>query len=338
LSDRNFFHLFELATAGRVLGPLLHAAETGAVILSESQMVSVARQHRSAMAVAATLEARCPEVQATLRAAGADSLAVKGLATAYQLYEHTHHRQFGDVDLLVQPRRLEEITATLEAEGVEVDYPAIGPHIGQVQKSITALHGSGFEIDIHQTIAWGPQWLEITKLFFADAETIPMGIGPVSIPCATDLLFHSAVSLAQGQPRLASLFDFALAAQSARFDADRLTHLATLSHASGALNNALRYARAWFPDFDGQLPAAALASSGPFDVRSKISSLTLARKHLGMFMAVNALPLADRPRAVGELIVPAPGWRESRGRRSAVEHLRKLPKYVRDGSRTTPKW
>lgn len=94
-------------------------------------------------------DAVCGEVAAALRAAGLDSIVLKGPTTAEWLYPN-EVRGYADADLLISPATANRAAAVLEGLGFAPFAGYVSPHGHPWLRS-----ADGAEVDLHITL-WGP--------------------------------------------------------------------------------------------------------------------------------------------------------------------------------------
>lgn len=324
LGTEEFFSLLSSASTNRILGPLMFAVTGGGLPVEDFQLERLREEHRRAMVVAATLEARWPSLQQLLETHGIEAVLLKGLVTGYTFYPESWLRQYGDIDLLVRPSQMEQAVEAFKTRTTDFQNPPMGPTLIQVQKGVTPIDESGFEIDLHQSIAWGGRWLHVTESLISNAKVVDLNVGPARGLDPTDLVFHAAVTMSQTQARLSTLFDFALGIQHGFVNVDRLQFLLAETHAEVLFENALAVTTEWFPTFDWSLDGLTRVSGGR-RLHGRWQALLANRKRLAMVMAAQSLPLRERPRGMYELIAPDAEWLETRDKASRVQHILSLP-------------
>jgi hypothetical protein len=153
-----------------------------------------------------------------VRAAGVETMVIKGAALARQVYREPWLRPHGDIDLLVRPASLTRITDTLLALGYVQEATIDGTHVTQ-QAHFGRTDGQGVRhaVDVHWRIANPHAFahaLDFEELR-ADAIRI-LSLGGVLAPCAMHALLLALVHRAAhhyDNHRLIWLFDIHLLAE-----------------------------------------------------------------------------------------------------------------------------
>jgi hypothetical protein len=158
-----------------------------------------------------TLEAELLAVVGALRAAGVDSVPVKGIVLARTLYGSLALRSSADIDVLVRPADLAPARAALRALGFA--HAAAPP--------FEALHHPFHDPQYFRPVADGQVCLELhhalwSARHFGDVEglwerrvTARLGDTEVRVLCPEDTLLHLAVHRARSPLRLRHLCDVA---------------------------------------------------------------------------------------------------------------------------------
>jgi len=325
LEPADWHALTDIAHRERVLGPLQAAIE-GGLPVSNDQATDAASQHRNAMSTAAALEAMLPGSLEPFLAAGIDVLVVKGLATTHAVYPRPELRQFGDIDLLVHPRDFAETVSVMRRHW-KFHTPPIGPSAAAVQKVVTATIGDGFELDVHQSVAWGPRWLMITSELFARARTISIGDTRALVMDPAGLLLHAAVVLQQPQSRLSTVLDIAHILHQAEFDQQHFADLVGKTAAGLIVQQAFERTQSWLPTIDLKFPPRATGTAMS-QGRESMQSFLMRRKQLAMLLSASVVERRELPRLLRDLAVPSREWVATSQHEGRVGHLRRLPGYL----------
>lgn len=327
LSTRDWALTLTAAHVDRIQGPLLHAVQSG-LPATDEQHQSIQREHERAMIVAASIEARLVQVTEIFETIGADFLTVKGVATAHTIYSEPWLRQYGDVDVLVRPADFVKVVNGWRTAGSGFEYPPISDGVLEFQREVAVTDGDGFEVDIHQSIAWGTQWLRLSDELMNSSAMQPLGAARARVLGTTESLFHALITLGQHHPRISTAVDAALILQHHQWDADRLRELVDQTHAHAMVAAGLEMVRAWHPTVGLHIPTI-VPTSKLQRLRSERTAFLASRKRLAMLAASGAVPWNRRLHAWRDLVTPSDEWMASRGVDSAG-HLRKIPRYILD--------
>ena len=195
--------LADLLQQSRLIGPLLAAAATGDVELSEELEADlVERQHR-ALLWCIHLETRLLEAREWFDAAGGvRHLVIKGPAIAYLDALDPSIRTFADIDLLVAEPDMDRAVGILDARGASPPWAQRRPGFDRrFAKSTTRTFEDGVEFDVHRTLASGAHGhrIPVAELFEAPDR---FDIGGVSFEALkpSHRMLHSAYHLLLGSP------------------------------------------------------------------------------------------------------------------------------------------
>ena len=147
-----------------------------------------------------------------LAGSGAAWAVVKGPALAVTAYGAWHEREFGDLDVLVDPRSLPAALDALEAAGarlVDRNWPLIAR---RQQGEITLRLRHGSILDLHWHLMNTPERRAAVGVSTADLlsrrRTSDLGAGPLPVLAPEDALVHVALhALHGGADRLLWLLD-----------------------------------------------------------------------------------------------------------------------------------
>jgi len=325
LASADWIELTNLAHRERILGPMQAAIE-GNLPVTADQATDAANQHRNAMSTAAVLESILPACLEPFRNAGIEVLVVKGLATAHTVYTYPELRQFGDIDILVSPTDFTEVIKLIRRHW-EFHTPPIGPTAAAVQKGVTATIDGGFQLDVHQSIAWGPPWLSATDDLFAHAREASIGATRARVLEPAGLLLHAAVTLAQPQSRLSTVLDIAHLLHQATFDATRFGELVAQTDASLIVEQAFDRTQSWIPEVELVRPGWSTGTARSRQ-RASLQSFLMPRKRLAMLLSAGRVGRGQRVQLLRDLALPSSEWLESSPWHSRLDHLRRLPGHL----------
>lgn len=155
------------------------------------------------MASAVQLDTLLLQVGAALTAAGIDSRVLKGAAVAMLDEVDPSWRSYNDVDVLVPSAKLLAAAEALAAIALKPIAAPVGRRwASRSTKSMTLLHPSGMQVDVHRMLAAGPFGTRIRPgCFFEQGR--PFEVGGVSLTALSDThrflhaCYHAALG---GQP------------------------------------------------------------------------------------------------------------------------------------------
>jgi hypothetical protein len=179
-----------------------------------------------------------------LERSGIPYRVLKGPAWAHSSYPDPMLRSFGDVDVLVPAKQWEQSVQALEASGAERLFPELRPGFDvRFGKDATYVAASGWEIDLHRTLAVGPYgfWIDSEALFARPAAEISLGGCdlPVLDPVAAYLHACYNAVLGDDPPRLPALRDVAQMGNEGSLDPDEVWSLAAGWRAVNVVRRAL---------------------------------------------------------------------------------------------------
>jgi len=162
LGDDEWQRLVARARIERLEPQLALAIDAGAIGATESQRDDARARHATAMATALLLDRELLAVMDLLEPDGVDVVVLKGSALAHLDYPDPSHRAYGDVDLLVPAPQLDHAEARLAAVGGRRAFDEPRPGFDRrFGKGSSFRMPSGFEVDLHRTLALGPFGLAI---------------------------------------------------------------------------------------------------------------------------------------------------------------------------------
>jgi hypothetical protein len=155
---------------------------------------------RSVWATNALLANHWGEATAALRAAGVETITLKGMALAHTVYPEPGCRPMADVDLLVRPADRAAALDTLRALGYRTPGDAADRHAAF--RSFAELVRDGTRIDLHWHLA---HYLRFDGVVVVDHDGLWRRARPLLTPagtslelCPEDLLLHLTVHLTLG--------------------------------------------------------------------------------------------------------------------------------------------
>lgn len=151
----------------------------------------------------ALLDRAAAEALAAFEKAGVAALLLKGPVLARRLYRPGEHRGYLDIDVLVDPCRLERARAAL----AELAYDIDGSESTGVDDFLGVLHAEGWAnrsgcvVDLHWRLAGcGMAPGEAWELLYRGRETIEIGGRATSVLGGDALALHVATHAAQSGP------------------------------------------------------------------------------------------------------------------------------------------
>ncbi len=130
------------------------------------------------LATELTLEATLLRVAETFEHAVIPFRVLKGPAVAHLDYPDPALRDFGDIDLLIQPDDLDRTIAVLTEQGFARRFPE--PRAGfdrRFTKSVSVVNPGGKELDLHRTLAPGVFGLRVKVAMLWDATPVQFVLG-----------------------------------------------------------------------------------------------------------------------------------------------------------------
>ena len=204
----------------KVTGLAVASWKAGDLLLDADQEAELASVQAGLAAVALEIDSLTLR---TLNELGADGLIVlKGIVHAHLDYPDASWREYGDVDLLVAPRRLREVELWFESLGFVRSFASFGRRWDdEFGKSITMSSGR-LEVDLHRRLSQGlALGVDTGALFEHRISFLHAGVRlPALDPAAR--LVHAAIHAMGGSeaPPLTGLIDIArMASDPARLEA-----------------------------------------------------------------------------------------------------------------------
>lgn len=255
---------------------------------------------------------------ASLRDAGIEHVAIKGLAAAYTLYPHPGLRPLPDVDILVRQSDLAALVAHLKAAHfATVEVPGATRRWGALTISSFAAAAppdGAFLIDVHVAVDDPPASAGVPahEIFEASREVETEG-GPVRMPGREHMLALLILNAFRDlyEPRgLKSLFDAALLLADTSPD---LEQVAAMARRGAFRRRAVFYrelcALLGVGDVSGLLPGHRLGPHGRrlvSEVADNMRSITLLRfsdtRKLAFEMALYDSPMTTLRRNAGRIL------------------------------------
>lgn len=220
-----FPSLIREANHQRVTGVLAHSVANGLLEVDDEQFDLVARAHREAMAIALVLEQMLCRVHGVLFDAGIEHVVLKGPAVAHTVYPDPGVRDFGDIDLLFPAAQISDAVRVLEGEGARRQLSELAPGWDRnFAKSVTMTDSSGYELDLHRTIAPGVFGLRIDpSALFTGTQGFVVGGTELAALAPEGQILQACVHTAAGNRAvwLSSVCDIAQLTRSGRIEIDR---------------------------------------------------------------------------------------------------------------------
>lgn len=231
------------AARQRVTGFVLDAVSRDALGASSPSLARLEIAHRHATMRVLMLERVLLSVVDILGAGGIASRILKGPAVARTLYADPAVRTFLDIDLLVPARDLDAAVAVLTAAGLRRMLPELRPGFDRrFAKTVTFLHPSGCQVDLHRTLVVGPFGLLVDRRdLFADRRSLEVAGRQMHTLGRTaqflNLCYHAA--LGDFPARLTPLRDVAEALRDPALDLDSALAIAEGWHGSAVVARAV---------------------------------------------------------------------------------------------------
>lgn len=162
------------------------AVERGLVDVEPADGARVTGAWTELMASAVQLDTLLLQVTEALTAAGIDSRVLKGVANATLDEVDRSWRSYNDVDVLVPADKLLPAVDALDGIGLQpIAAPVSRRWAGRNSKSLTLLHGSGMQVDVHRMLAAGPFGARLRPgCLFEQAQLLD--VGGVSLTALSD--------------------------------------------------------------------------------------------------------------------------------------------------------
>ncbi len=176
------------------------AVERGLVGVEPKSEERITAAWTELMASAVQLDTLLLQVAEVLGAAGIDSRVLKGVAVATLDEVDPSWRSYNDVDVLVPSDDLLPAANALVAIGLKpIASPVSSRWAGRNAKSLTLVHQSGMQVDVHRMLAAGPFGARIRpdRLFELGQR---LEVGGVSLVALSDTqrFFHACYHAALG--------------------------------------------------------------------------------------------------------------------------------------------
>jgi len=211
LDEDGWAALLGTVVDGRITESLLDATVSGDLPASVEQLEAAAAAHATAMGLALVLERRLLEVHALLTRADVDLTVLKGPAVAHLDWDDPNQRDFGDIDVLVRSDQVATALRTLTRARYERPVPPLRPVLDRVfAKGATLLDPTGYEIDVHRTLAPGSFGLTVDEAaLWADRQPFVLAGTTFRALDAGARLAHTAAHQTLGSPvpRLSTVRD-----------------------------------------------------------------------------------------------------------------------------------
>lgn len=329
LEDPAFRELLHQAQRDRVTGLVAHAVSEGIFLVDDDQFVQVAEAHRGAMAVTLVLEQMLTRVDDWFGAAEIEHVVLKGPAVAHAVYPDPSLRDFGDLDLLVPADQIDRAVALLSDRGAKRQLAALTPGWDRYfAKSITMTDGSGYEIDLHRTIAPGVFGLRIdAAVLIANTQSFTVGGRECRALSPEGQLLQACIHTAAGNRRvwLSSICDIVQLARSGKVDLTTFRSWVTDWGLEAAIEQAVNVTRERLDGADVSWLGEGLAVTDADRRRLAQYSGGFSGPALTGFAA---LPVIRWPRYARALAWPSAANLRDRGL-TRKAHLHRLSTYLR---------
>jgi hypothetical protein len=190
-----------------------------------------------------------------LRAAGVETLVLKGAALIELAYGDAGARPVGDIDVAVRPSQIETAVEALRGAGIQPTDPDPVRKLA-IHHSRAFVDKGGQEVDLHARVLWLPV---LNDELWEGAVAVELAGVPTTALCPTDQLLHVCVHGAawnRRRPvRWAADACKVMAASSEEIDWERLEAMAV----TGRLTAPLRECLSWMSDeLDAPVDAGTL--------------------------------------------------------------------------------
>jgi hypothetical protein len=291
LDDEAWNRLLARVTAERLQGQLAAAVSVDALPTTHRQREETAQTHAAAMATCLALDRLLCDIDAEFEAAHIPMRVLKGSSFAHLDYGDPAVRAYGDVDVLVPSKHLEQAVAVLLAAGCHRQVPELRPGFDRrFAKSLTLAVPDGYEIDLHRTLALEPFGLGIDTddLWDAGEPFVVGGRTLLALPAEQRLLhacYHAALD--NNPPRLLPLRDVAQLVLEGVADPDRVLVLADRWGGAAAVAQAIQLAWSTFgvSDVVHLSEWAKRYRPGPKEARTLLVHTAIGRRHAQKAMA-----------------------------------------------------
>lgn len=202
-----------LAESEKLLGPLVDAVQSAALVLPNDATDHLAERHEATMLWCLQIEVRLLELGRWFAAAEICYLVLKGPAVAHLDERDPSARSFVDVDLLVAAEDLDRAVEVLEDRGATRPWPQRRPGFdSRFAKGVTMTSFDGIEIDLHRMICDGVYGLRVPPgELFEGVESFELGGTKMRAMSRPHRFLHAAYHAVLGSPTpgLSSLRDIA---------------------------------------------------------------------------------------------------------------------------------
>jgi len=203
MEGQSFDDLVDQTVDQGVIGHLMAAIDSGALPATDRQWQAASHRHDSVLTADLVLERLLVATSRSLHERGIDHRALKGPVMARKSYPNPALRSFGDVDVLVEARRFDDVVALLTAEGGLPRYDEPRPSFtARFGKGVCVVTPNGHEVDLHRVFSSGPFGLAIDdRDLFNEPDTVR--VADVDVPCLgpTRRFLHACYHVALGGPR-----------------------------------------------------------------------------------------------------------------------------------------
>lgn len=230
----------------RLVGLLAAAVAAAAPAVTPAQREQTAETHAVVMARVLDIEAAALGAVAVLDGAGVGVRVLKGLATAHLDMPDPAQREFGDVDLLVEPGSFRRAVDVLAAHGLARDLPERRAGFDErFGKEATLYAHRGVEVDLHRTLALGAFGLAMPAArLWPRSERFEVGGRELHALAPEARLLHACYSALLGDavPRLRALRDVAQLAGRSDLDAGEVVSLAAAGRGTAVVAGGVKLA------------------------------------------------------------------------------------------------
>lgn len=199
----------DIAGRERVVPQLHDVAVRDLEHLGEERVAEAESLHVDVAALSVRLERALLDVVDRLDANGISSAVLKGLATSHLDHRDPSRRQFGDIDLLVDPADLGRAQAVLAEGGWRQTVPL--PRYRERFEHALTMGGVGIaELDLHHRLAPRALGLRVpTSELLAQSEVFWIAERPLTALDRTGRLVHAAVHAVASRGRFRKLSSLA---------------------------------------------------------------------------------------------------------------------------------
>jgi hypothetical protein len=243
LADDEWQQLLARARIERLEPQLAIAIDQGVIAATTAQAAEARARHAAAMATVLLLDRQMLAVVELLQADGIDVVVLKGTALAHLDYPHPSHRAYGDIDLLVAAPQIEHAEARLVGLGGRRVYTEPRPGFDRrFGKGSSYRMPSGFEVDLHRTLALGPFGIAIEpRVLLAERETFALAGREVVALARSRRFVHACYHavLGRARARYVPLVDLVLTAPHDAEEMAIVTDLARRWHGEVVVDAAI---------------------------------------------------------------------------------------------------